>query len=84
MLAGGFGANPLELNVTEYRISEILKRWIEAVRQVQLLVQVVLLKSSFWYVRLGDTPTPAEFHYAIAKSGDFLSGFLKKYYSTIA
>jgi len=33
----------------------------------------------FWYVRLGDILSPAEFQNTRRKVEDFLSGFLKKY-----
>ncbi|PEK39424.1 hypothetical protein CN691_03035 [Bacillus pseudomycoides] len=45
--AGGLGASPLDLNVTEYGVSLLLRTIELAVRRVQLLVQVEQLKSSF-------------------------------------
>ncbi|PFA60518.1 hypothetical protein CN931_19955 [Bacillus sp. AFS054943] len=65
MLAGSLGASPQELNVTEYRISLLLRTIELAVRLVQLLVQVEQPKSSFL---VGDIPTPAEFRNARRKA----------------
>ncbi|MCU5518610.1 hypothetical protein OCF62_29595, partial [Bacillus wiedmannii] len=36
------------------------------------------LNPRFWYVRLGDMLTPAEFHYAIAKEWRFFEWFSQK------
>ncbi|PGT11695.1 hypothetical protein COC96_25800 [Bacillus cereus] len=47
MLAGGLGASPQELNVTEYRISLLLRTIELAVRRVQLLIQVEKLNPVF-------------------------------------
>jgi hypothetical protein len=47
VLAGGLGASPLDLNVTEYRIRSLLRTIELAVRLVQLLVQVEQLNLVF-------------------------------------
>ncbi|PGA95751.1 hypothetical protein COL93_24580, partial [Bacillus toyonensis] len=79
VLAGGLGASPQEFNVTLYGINEILKRWIEAVRQVQLLIQVVLPKSLFLVCSAWrDMPIPAEFHKAMETEWRFFEWVSQK------
>jgi hypothetical protein len=78
VLAGGLGASPLDLNVTEYGVRILLRAIELAVRRVQLLVQVEQLNPRFWSVRLGDMPTPAEFLHAMEERWRFFEWVSQK------
>jgi len=59
------------------------ERMIWAVRHVQLLVQAENLISAFWCIGLAEPPNVPKSVMQGGKGGDFLSGFLKKYYPNL-